>query len=163
MPNSLLDHFTFPDVTLTTLDEGDLPQLVDFINPAYTYIEKAKGAPRTNLAALTERASEVTFYVAKQGERIVGCVYRDPHIPSLHFGFLTVSEDYRGQGLAPALLEAIEAYAREKHFQSLDLDYMSVAPWLKLYYEKRGFVETGKVEKWDTIDLIHMVKSLTDK
>jgi hypothetical protein len=38
---------------------------------------------------------------------------------------------------------------------------MSLAPWLKKYYEKYGYAETGTVEAWGTIDLIRMKKALS--
>jgi len=44
--------------------------------------------------------------------------------------------------------------------QAVELDYMSVAPWLKPYYEKFGYVETGEVMPWGAIDLIRMTKTL---
>jgi len=46
------------------------------------------------------------------------------------------------------------------HYKSLDLDYMSLAPWLRKYYEGYGFRETGESVRWGTIDLIHMSKDL---
>ena len=57
-------------------------------------------------------------------------------------------------------MKAIEQLAMAEGFKEIQLDYMSDAPWLKEYYEKIGFVETGQVEKWGLIDLVQMSKSL---
>ena len=78
----------------------------------------------------------------------------------MHFGLLTVTPEYRGSGLAPAIINAIEAYGRALQCRFVQLDYMSVAPWLKSYYEKFGFRETGVKEPWANMDLIQMSKGL---
>jgi GNAT superfamily N-acetyltransferase len=78
----------------------------------------------------------------------------------VHFGLLTVADKYRGKGLGPALIEAVEAFAQYTGARNVELDYMSAAPWLKPYYEKYGYVETGEITNWGTIDLIRMSKPL---
>lgn len=109
---------------------------------------------------LSKRVSEVEFYVATLKDQIVGCVYIEPKGNKLHFGLLTVSSELRGTGLAQGIIAAIEEYATEQGFKQLDLDYMSIATWLKKYYEAYGFKLTGKIIKWGNIDLINMSKGL---
>lgn len=79
---------------------------------------------------------------------------------TLHFGLLTVVPELRGKGVASTIMEAIDSYVSEHQFQMIALDYMSLAPWLKRYYEKYGFVETGTVNHWGKIDLLRMQKKL---
>lgn len=57
-------------------------------------------------------------------------------------------------------MHAIDDFARDKGYESLDLDYMSLAPWLKKYYVGYGFRETGETKAWGTTDLIRMSKKL---
>jgi RimJ/RimL family protein N-acetyltransferase len=96
----------------------------------------------------------------KLGGEIVGCVYVNSRPHAVHFGLLAVADKLRGQGLAPAFIAAVEAYAKQLGADRVELDYMSVAPWLRAYYEKQGYAETGQVQQWGTIDLIRMSKSL---
>jgi GNAT superfamily N-acetyltransferase len=157
---NLSDTFKFDSLELSRLKDSEVDETVALINPAYSYQEEAKGEPRTNPGHLRRRAAEADFYVVKDRGRIVGCFYLEPTDTKLHFGLLTVADDYRKTGLAPAIMKAIEKFAIDKHYKSLDLDYMSLAPWLKRYYESHGFKETGEVTAWGAIDLVHMTKNL---
>lgn len=145
-------------VRLATHEDVDC--LVKIVNDAYSYQDEARGEPRTNRDHLIKRIGETEFYVATDDEAIVGCVYLEPHAHAMHFGLLTLVPTYRGKGLAQKLIATIEGYSKANNYTSLELDYMSVAPWLKAYYEKYGFVQTGVVTRWGYIDLIRMHKSL---
>ena len=114
----------------------------------------------TDHAHLSQRVSQSEFCVAKRGNEIVGCVYVERHGSSLHFGLLTVAEHLRGTGIGAALINAIEDYAKDSEAKLLELDYMSLASWLKAYYEQYGFEETGQVIPWGKIDLIRMSKTI---
>jgi hypothetical protein len=57
-------------------------------------------------------------------------------------------------------MRSIEEYARAKGKAILELDYMSLSPWLGSYYEKYGFIKTGFIEDIDWAKLIHMQKTL---
>jgi GNAT superfamily N-acetyltransferase len=154
------DHFSFGQLTMARIADDEIEETVELINPAYRYQESAKGTPRTNPEHLRRRVSETDFYVVKDAGQIVGCVYLEPREQALHFGLLTLADRYRKTGLAPAIMQALEAYARARHYDTLELDYMSLAPWLKRYYERYGFAETGEITNWGTIDLLHMSKRL---
>jgi len=159
MPN-IAHYFSFKDCRLREVQDGDIDALVALINEAYSYQDQAKGQPRTNPAHLRGRVAETDFYVMTHEDELIGCVYTEPKYPALHFGLLTVVPAWRGTGLAPAIMAAIEDYAKANNYKTLELDYMSLAPWLKTYYEKFGFQATGQIQKWGTIDLIRMKKDL---
>jgi len=160
MTTSLADHFSKDGFNLRCVKEADIDTLVLLINQAYSYQEAEKGEPRTNPDDLRNRIAETDFYVITHRKQIIGCVYIEPQGTALHFGLLTLVPEYRGKGIAQRVLSALDAYAQANEFVTLDLDYMSVAPWLKTYYEKYGFTETDEIIKWDTINLIHMSKHL---
>jgi GNAT superfamily N-acetyltransferase len=154
-------HFHFNNVALRRFLDSDTDQLVQIINKAYSYQDHVKGEPRTNPTHLRKRANEVELYVVAKDGVLIGCVYIEPRDTSLHFGLLTLVPEHRGTGLSRAIMEAIEHYARDSRFISLELDYMSLAPWLKPYYENYGFVATGQIMPWGSIDLIRMKKGLS--
>jgi RimJ/RimL family protein N-acetyltransferase len=156
MSNDLTRHFSFNDTTLLRAEDRDISELVQLINEAYSYQDAAKGAPRTNPEHFAKRMSETDLYVLKSNDKIIGCFYIEPYETSLHFGLLTIIPDLRGTGLGASMINAIIKYARAKSYKYLELDYMSLAPWLKRYYEKYGFTETGKVTEWGSVDLIRM-------
>lgn len=153
-------YFHFDTVNLRRFKDSDTDALVLLINEAYSYQDHVNGEPRTNPAHLRKRASEVELYVVQKDDSLIGCVYIEPRYASLHFGLLTLIPKHRGTGLSQSMMEAIEAYAKDNRFTTLELDYMSLAPWLKPYYEKYGFIETGEVGPWGSIDLVRMKKNL---
>lgn len=156
------NHFSFPGASVRLFSSYDTLELVNVINQAYKYQDIAKGAPRTNPKHLQARAMEVNLYVVIVENDIVGCVYTEPKGSSLHFGLLTLAPEHRGTGLSQALIAAIESYAHANKYKAIELDYMSLAPWLKPYYEKYGFEETGEIEPWGSINLVRMKKHLHD-
>lgn len=158
--SKLSDKFSFRDFTMRSVRDTDIDALVEIINEAYSYQDEAKGASRTNPEHLQKRINETDFYVVLSGEEVIGCIYLESKNSSLHFGLLTLSPDYRGIGLAQAMMAAVEEYGKEGGFSTLALDYMSLAPWLKEYYEGYGFSETGSVEQWGRINLVEMKKVL---
>lgn len=155
------DYFSYEGVELREAHVDDISFLVTFLNDAYSYQDHIKGEPRTNPEHLAGRMNEVTLYIAENSGTVAGCFYLEPKGKSLHFGLLTVTDEFKGKGLAPAMIEAIEKHAKQIGFRTLELDYMSVAPWLKNYYEKHGFTETGEIKHWGKIDLVHMSKALS--
>lgn len=156
----LSDFFKYPHAVLERAKDTDIDILVSLINRAYSYQDAYKKQPRTNAEHLRKRAAETDLYVLKKDQNIIGCVSVSPHESALHFGLLTVDEEYRGKGYAKAMIAAIESYAKACGYRSLQLDYMSIARWLKPYYERYGFEETGTITPWGSIDIVQMQKSL---
>jgi predicted N-acetyltransferase YhbS len=154
------NFFHFSHTILRDVQDSDVDQLVSLINEAYSYQDDAKGAPRTNLEHLRKRISETRMYVIESNNKVIGCVYLEPHDKSLHFGLLTVAPIFRGTGLAQAIMTSVEKYATNNHYEALELDYMSLAPWLKDYYERYKFATTGQSTAWGSIDLIRMRKTI---
>lgn len=160
---SLKEFFTYDKALIRKATTDDTIPLAPLINEAYSYQDSTKGEPRTNPVRLAKRITETEFYVVELNDQIVGCVYIEPRGESLHFGLLTVSKKLRGQKLAPAILSAIEKLAISVGFHSIELDYMSLAPWLKKYYQSHGYKETGERVAWGWIDLIRMQKILNSQ
>lgn len=159
--NTLPSQFSFRDFSLRLATANDIETLVSIINQAYSYIEEARGAPRTNRDHLNQRISKTNFFVVVNSVgAIVGCFYTEPQATSLLFGMLALIPKQRGTGLGKAIAKAVEEYAKNTRYKTVMLDYMSVSPWLKKYYESYGFSENGQIEHWGTIDLIRMSKDI---
>ncbi len=158
--SDLEEFFKFKDMQLRKIEAGDIDMIVTIINKAYSYQDDTKGEPRINKQKLQDKIAQTEFYVVLNGTQLTGCVYTEVKEKGLHIGLLTVIDSWRGKGLAPKILTAIVEYATSRDFKSIELNYMSLAPWLRSYYEKYGFKLTGKITPWGTIDLIRMSKSL---
>lgn len=139
----------------------DIKDSVELINHAFNYQDEAKGDVRITTDKLLEKMRTSEFYVIKdRSQNIVGCVYIDKTETALHFGLLAVADKLRGKGLAGRIIYSIENYALSLHKTELELDYMNLSPWLKKYYEKYGFKETGEIEDIGWCQLIRMTKAL---
>jgi GNAT superfamily N-acetyltransferase len=156
----LQNFFSFNEYSLHNAKEEDVNRLVEIINDAYSYQDRARGGTRTNYVHLKSRIAVTDFYTIRYQGIIVGCVYLEAPAASLHFGLLMLIPEHRGKGVATQIMDAIEDLALTSNFNSIELDYMSVAPWLKNYYEHYGFIETGEFEEWGKIRLIRMKKTL---
>ncbi len=146
--------------SLRKADDSDVKDLVEIINDAYSYQNEDRGELRTNFDHLKKRISETNFFVIQYHDKIVGCVYIESKNNSLHFGLFTLILRHRGKGVAGQVMSAIEDLALTNNFDAIELDYMSVAPWLKVYYEKYGFIASGESEEWGKVRLVRMKKSL---
>ena len=156
----LTDFFKYKYLELLPIMDSDMLEVVELVNDAFSYQDSVKGETRTNLLNLRELVSSTDFFVIKYKSKICACVYIEANGRTLHLGILAVGTDYRGKGLAQAIMNAIEDYAKSMSFETLGLAYMSLAPWLKSYYEKYGFTETGEIQEWGAINLIWMSKSM---
>lgn len=155
------DYFISDEFSLTVITENDIPRAVDLINHAFEYQDEAKGMKRIDQFGLRKKMDNSEFYVWKDKlGHLVATVYVALDTDTAHFGLLAVSDELRGKGLAPLIISAIEDYARAKGKSILELDYMSLSPWLGPYYEKYGFIATGFVEDIGWAELVQMQKTL---
>ena len=93
-------------------------------------------------------ASELTcrlslWFVALEGERVVGYVGSQTVIDESDMMNIAVHPDFRRRGIAEALITALEEALREKGSHALTLEVRaSNTPAIALY-EKLGFVQAG--------------------
>lgn len=158
---ALPDYFDRPGLTLRPATTADVLVLVALINHAFAYQDAAKGAPRVQPADVHDKIDRLPFYVVQAADnRIVACVYYKTFTRTLYFGLLAVADDYRGSGLAPALIGALEEYARGLGLAQIYIEIMSLAPWLEDYYGRLGYVRTGERRDLGPTTLIGLKKSL---
>lgn len=154
-------YFHSNEFIVRRASEDDISEIVTLINHAFEYQDEAKGAKRIDEQALRKKMGKSEFYVWRDSAGILAATcYVVLETSKAHFGLLAVSDKLRGKGLAPSIMKAIEDYARAHGKKVLELDYMSLSPWLGEYYERYGFVKTGFVEDIDWSLLIQMQKQL---
>ena len=142
-------------------DEEHVIGATDLINHAFKYQDEAKGDIRITSEKLRERMQKSEFYVfIDKSNKVMGTLYIDRLKDSLHFGLLALDDSLRGGVAGREIVQSIEMYAKLLHKHELELDYMGLSPWLKSYYEKYGFKETGLKEDIGWCELIRMTKSL---
>jgi RimJ/RimL family protein N-acetyltransferase len=154
------NFFHNPDLTLALASEDDVQALKALINHAFAYQDEAKGDVRIDEAGIAKKMQSSDLYVWKKHGAIIGCCYVDSLSDRVHFGLLCIADSYRGTGLAQEIISSIEKYALARGNKIVELDYMSLSPWLKQYYEKLGFIETGEREDIGWCELVRMHKHL---
>ena len=94
-----------------------------------------------------KKAKDTIFFIAIEGERIIGFVAgigssikRINHSLSIAIGILT---DYQGKGIGTKLLNRVEAWAREHNKQRLELTVMVHNELAVKLYTKQGFIIEG--------------------
>lgn len=158
---SIEPYFHSDACTVARASEEDIPAVVALINHAFEYQDEAKGEKRIDEAALRKKLATSEFYVWKDDAgNLVATTYVVLEADKAHFGLLAVADELRGKRLASSIITAIEEYARANNKSILELDYMSLSPWLGKYYERYGFVKTGFVEGIGYTELVQMQKKL---
>ena len=157
----ITSYFSINGYTVTLATSTDAPELIKLINHAFAYQDANKGQPRVDESSLFKKMAESYFLVWRTEQYIAACCYIERKEGIVHFGLLCVADNYKGGKLAPTIIGAVEAYARDIESPSVQLDYMSQSPWLKQYYERFGFEITGNVRDIGWSRLIAMEKLLT--
>jgi N-acetylglutamate synthase-like GNAT family acetyltransferase len=160
LEKDLSEYFHFKNFEMRPLTDSDITKVVELLNTAFEYQKIATGYERTSPEHLKKRMDDMKCFLVINQDNIVATVAYEVKNKILHFGLMSVTQPFRGKGLAESIMESIEEYARSLQMETLELDYMSIAPWLKRYYEKYGFKITGHSEEWKGVELIQMQKNL---
>lgn len=83
------------------------------------------------------------------GPKIVACVHVQGDQSGTYIGMLATNPAMQAQGIGKHMLLHAEAYATE-YFEAsiLKISVLSSRPELLAFYERRGYVLTGKVEEY---------------
>lgn len=128
--------------------EADLPEIVRVTNAAYGVEAFCIRGDRTDLAESGTRRATGAFLVADDPQhagRLLGSVYASqPEPRRAYLGTLAVEPAAQGRGLAKALVQAVEVWARERGCAFLDLTVVNLRTELFPFYHRLGFapVET---------------------
>lgn len=128
------------------------------VNAAYRVEDSFKVGDRTNPREVAELLLVETFLVARDDDdAIVGAVRVNVDVDRGHFGMLSVAPEAQGSGLGRALIEAAEAFARERGCAWMDLEVASPRAELPPLYRKFGYEVSGQAE-WPQ-DALHELKA----
>lgn len=99
---------------------------------------------RVDMEAFSQKLSDLstTFIIFKGGE-VAGLVCAYFYQPETKKGFITLvhtKHEYRGQKLSLPLLDAVKKYARECHFENIDLFVSKQQVSAYNLYSRHGFI-----------------------
>lgn len=143
-------------MTIQKAGNKDISQITALVNSAYRGEEAKKGW--TNESDLLVGGIRVTeedvreiitspeTMILKYEEhgQIFACVYLEEKQDYLYLGMLTVSPLLQGRGIGKLLMAAAEEQARNLGKKSIRLTVISVRSELKSWYERHGYLDTGK-------------------
>ena len=130
--------------TIRTALPGEAPVITAIINRAYRVEDFFKIGDRTDEPEVRRYMAADMFLVAEDNSgRIVGSVRVSGHDGQGHFGLLAVEPDQQGSGLGRRLIDAAEAWARERGCTSMWLEAVNLREELPPYYRRLGYEISG--------------------
>jgi ribosomal protein S18 acetylase RimI-like enzyme len=144
-------------ILIATTD--DIPALVSLLNSAYrgdtskkgwtTEADLLKGDLRTDepaLAKLMQTPDAVFLKYVNEKSRIEGCVFLDKKYSRLYLGMLGVSPMIQAKGIGKQLMAAATEHATRLGCTCIFMRVISVRRELIEWYERQGYVDSGKRE-----------------
>jgi len=110
-----------------------------------------RGRIQPESAALSESSGSIAarfldhgIAVADQAGRLVGCVFYQHQGDEIYLGRLATLPECRGQGIASALLDHVEAHARGSGAARIALGVRVALTDNQRFFESRGYREVGR-------------------
>jgi ribosomal protein S18 acetylase RimI-like enzyme len=143
--------------------EADHEAVVVLANLAYRGGDGVKGwnaetehleGERLNLALLkadlaAAPSAYLLLYCETPDALPLGTVWLEPEGgDSWHLGLLSVHPGYQDRQLGRSLLEAAEAFVRDRGGRRITMSVISVRDTLVAWYERRGYHASGKTEPY---------------
>ena len=151
--------------------EQDVPELVRIINSAFRVEDFFVAGDRTNATDISARMADpaTCFLVvdAPAAGVLAAGVVVDVRDGRGHFAMLSVDPPFQGQGLARALVNAVEDHCRKAGCTALDIEVVNLREELPAFYEALGFAPLDRAPFPDKsklrrdADLVRMTKRLT--
>ncbi|MCF6217639.1 MAG: GNAT family N-acetyltransferase [Gammaproteobacteria bacterium] len=111
--------------------------LVDGDRSNYNEIREYISNPNTHLLVAVEK------------REIISCICIERDGESAHIGFFAVDPKLQGCGLGKEILQQAECYASiNLNAKKFVMTVVSQRTELITYYERRGYIRTGRVEKY---------------
>ncbi len=137
--------------------ESDIASINELLNISYRGEASKKGwTTEAGLIAGSTRANEdmiqkllqqpgsVFLKYTNDEDQIIGCVNLQQHDKKLYLGMFSVSPQLQATGIGKQILNASEEYALQSGCNAIYMSVISVRAELINWYERRGYVDTGK-------------------
>ncbi len=126
---------------------ADAEELVRVINLAYRVEDFFIDGDRTDradvLARMARPGCEFLVVEADAPGRLAAAVFVEERGSRTYFGLLSVDPSQQRRGVARRLIEAVEAGARARGAEAIDIDVVDLRVELPAFYAALGYVQTG--------------------
>lgn len=129
--------------------QADAPLIAALIREAFaeytSVLDPPTSAVDETADTIRRKLERATAVVAYAGDVPTGCVLYEARTDHLYFFRLAVLPAYRRHGLGRALIEHVEAIARNRGYTQIRLGVRVTLTKQRAYYERLGyhFLETG--------------------
>lgn len=102
-----------------------------------------------NEIALAMTNPDAHFFVVNKNQQLASCIYVVKEENSAYIGFFSVHPGLQGKGIGKHVLQQAEAFAvTTMGVMKFVMFVVSQRPELIAFYERRGYVRTGRVETY---------------
>jgi ribosomal protein S18 acetylase RimI-like enzyme len=155
------------DWRLRLASENDAPVIVDVMRRAFveyaTRLDPPSGVHKESVESVRSKMNTGQWVLAEDGGKVMGCVWWENRGEYAYVGRLAVPPEFRGKGIANALMDHVEARVREENVPCVRLGVRIVLEHLHGMYERRGYriVEYHTHEGYDTPTYVTMEKTVS--
>lgn len=145
-------------MTIERITLADVPEITALINSAYRGEDSTKGwtseghlleGARINeqmIIAYLDNKDVTILKLTDETNKIIGTVYLELKGSKLYLGMLTVAPHVQNKRVGRVLLEEAENYAKQHHCTVITITVISARVELVNWYERRGFIKSGKLQ-----------------
>lgn len=136
------------EVTIRDENFPDWPALLDLIRRAFAYMAPRIDPPSSmrllTEQSIAEKAEAETLLLARDGEKLVGCVFLRDMGEAMYMGKLAVDPAVQGSGAGRALVKRAVDYCREAGKRRIELESRIELTEVHDFFRRQGFRETGR-------------------
>lgn len=130
-------------VQIRPATENDLETLVDLLHRAFQeyqgVLDPPSGTHKETVESVRAKMEAGGWALAESGGEPVGCVWFEHQDDALYIGRLSVPPEYRGRGIANALMDYVEHQAQKEGILRTTLGVRLALPAMRAMYERRGY------------------------
>ena len=130
-------------IRLFQATEQHAPQLLHIVHAAFEeyrgVLDPPSGVHAETLQDIRHKLETGGALMALSDGEPAGCVFYQPEAAHVYLGRLAVLPRYRRQGIGNALIQHVEALARELRVPRVQLGVRVALPGLRAHYEKLGY------------------------
>jgi GNAT superfamily N-acetyltransferase len=133
----------FPEIQFAQPADG--PAIAALTNAAFRPERFFIDGDRTSREKVAALFNKGKFFLIREADRVVACVYVELRGDRGYFGLLAVTPERQRSGLGGRLIATAEDYCRAHGCRVMDLTLVNLREQLPVYYRRHGYTESGRL------------------
>lgn len=157
-----------PTINIISATPADAERIHHIITQAFAQYKDTLVPPssvfRETVDSIHAKLTKGGGFIARIDDQDAGSVLYEPEDDHLYLGRLAVLPDYRGKGVAHALIHAVESVAREQNFPTVHLGVRLILEGNQRLFASLGYeiITYGTHDGFSEPTYVNMAKSLTN-